>query len=76
MKFGHFLACLFVHGRGFFRQGMHTAMDVGVIDDGKNHPWLRRRKRFLGGGGGIEIDQRNARAHFPLQDRKIFANIG
>ncbi len=68
----HLFTGLLVHGRGFFRQGMHTPVDVGVVGAVKRFHRFQHRQRFLRGGRGIEIDQRNTRAHFPAQDGKIF----
>ena len=68
----HRLAGLLVHGRGFFRQGMHAAVDVGIVGAVKGFHRFQDRARLLRGGSGIEIDQRNAGAHFPGQDGKVF----
>ena len=71
MNFATFFARLFIHRGRFFRQGMHTAMDVGIRVAVELVHRLDHRQRFLAGGGRIQVDQRHARAHFSLQDRKI-----
>ena len=65
--------CFFIFGGGFLGQGMHAAVDIGIIGAVKSIHRFEDGTRLLGGGGGIKVDQRDAGVHFPLQDGEIIA---
>ena len=73
---GHLGAGFFVGRGGLFGQGVDAAMDVGVVVQVEVGDSLDHLARLLAGGRGIQVHQRHARAHLPLQYGEILPNAG